>query len=191
MSGFHDPTRGPRGREAEDGRIRRAFDLISKLFRERGVPPGVIYVYPFATAPLNHVVLYGQTITNAQSLYPDLWDVADSTWKSGSDLVCPDLRGRIPVGLDNMGGSDAGRLSVANTMGGTGGTETHTLTSAQVPALGPSGGGSFVKDGSGAAYMAAAGTYGPFNVTGTTTGSGGSHPNMQPYILLNWIMKLK
>jgi microcystin-dependent protein len=42
----------------------------------------------------------------------------------------------VPAGLDNMGGSDAGRLSLANTLGTTGGSETVTLTSAQsgVPA---------------------------------------------------------
>ncbi len=42
----------------------------------------------------------------------------------------------MPAGLDNMGGSDAGRLSLANTLGTTGGSETVTLTSAQsgVPA---------------------------------------------------------
>jgi microcystin-dependent protein len=36
----------------------------------------------------------------------------------------PDLRGRTPVAVDNMGGTDAGRLSATNTLGGTGGTES-------------------------------------------------------------------
>ncbi len=52
---------------------------------------------------------------------------------SGGLFALPDLRGRGPVGLDNMGGTDAGRLSVANTLGETGGTQTHTLTSAEMP----------------------------------------------------------
>lgn len=46
----------------------------------------------------------------------------------------PDLRGRAPFGLDNAGGSDAGRLAVANTLGLTGGAETITLALTEVPA---------------------------------------------------------
>jgi microcystin-dependent protein len=45
----------------------------------------------------------------------------------------PDLRGRVTVGLDNMGGSDAGRLSVANTLGGTGGAESANLAVGELP----------------------------------------------------------
>lgn len=36
----------------------------------------------------------------------------------------PDKRGRLSIPLDNMGGTDAGRLSMANTLGGTGGSNT-------------------------------------------------------------------
>lgn len=43
----------------------------------------------------------------------------------------PDLRGRVTAGLDNMGGVDAGRLSIANTLGTTTGADTHTLTAAE------------------------------------------------------------
>jgi microcystin-dependent protein len=54
----------------------------------------------------------------------------------------PDLRGRIPVGLDNMGGSSAGVLINAgemkgglngNTLGACGGESTHKLVSTEVP----------------------------------------------------------
>jgi microcystin-dependent protein len=47
-----------------------------------------------------------------------------------------DKRGRVGVGLDNMGGSDAGRLAGANTLGRAGGAETVVLTQAQIPAHG-------------------------------------------------------
>jgi microcystin-dependent protein len=40
----------------------------------------------------------------------------------------------VLVGLDNMGGTDAGRLSTANTLGTTGGSETVTLDSNNLPA---------------------------------------------------------
>ena len=45
----------------------------------------------------------------------------------------PDYRGRVFLGLDNQGGSDAGRLSAANTLGGSGGAETHTLATTNLP----------------------------------------------------------
>jgi microcystin-dependent protein len=50
----------------------------------------------------------------------------------------PDLRGRAIAGVDNMGGSAASRLtstvlSASNTLGATGGTQTHTMSSGEMP----------------------------------------------------------
>ena len=45
----------------------------------------------------------------------------------------PDYRGRTFLGIDNMGGSDAGRLSAANTLLGTGGAETITVGQTNLP----------------------------------------------------------
>lgn len=47
----------------------------------------------------------------------------------------PDLRGRVIMGLDNMGASSANVVvdASADTVGGTLGTETHTLTEAELP----------------------------------------------------------
>jgi microcystin-dependent protein len=194
----------------------------------------------------------------SDDVYPDLCSLLQSTYGAqvGTSYRLPDLRGRVPVGLDNMGGTDAGRLSVANTRGGSGGAETHTLTSAQIPAhshpntlssatvassthkhaegnlataigavnsnpatLGyqasasqPSGRG----PASVSSYVLQAlsvydGFYGPLpfnhytrvygdtsnNATTTTVGitnqnntdGGGPHNNMQPYLLINYIIK--
>src|SRR5690606_15176336 len=83
---------------------------------------------------------------NAQAVsrdtYADLYQVIGTTFGSGDGSTTfnvPDLRGRVPVGLDNMGASDAGRLAAANTLGGTGGAETHTLTVAEMPSHGHNG----------------------------------------------------
>lgn len=67
---------------------------------------------------------------------------AESTGEKGALVVAPygvgngtttfnlpDERGRVPVAPDDMGGSDAGRISkAAQQLGGTGGEETHKLT---------------------------------------------------------------
>ena len=44
-----------------------------------------------------------------------------------------DYRGRVGVGLDNMGTVDAGRLAGVNTLGASGGTETFTMIEGNLP----------------------------------------------------------
>lgn len=57
---------------------------------------------------------------------------------AGNPLV-PDARGRTTAGKDNMGGAVAGRLTAADggvngtQLGATGGSQTHALTTAQMP----------------------------------------------------------
>jgi len=90
------------------------------------VPPGTLVPYYGAesTVPAGWLLARGQTYDTA--LYFGLFRVLGSS-------TLPDLRGRVAVGLDNMGGSDAGRLGAANTLGGVGGAETVTLTATELP----------------------------------------------------------
>ncbi len=113
----------------------------------------------------------------------------------------PNLRGNVPAGLDNMGGTAANRINTGvnsgQTIGALGGEQTHTLTTAEMPAhthpvsyaLGDGTasvdgtaitGNSHVLGGAPEVYNA---TY------ATATGGGGSHNNLQPYMLVNWIIK--
>ena len=51
-------------------------------------------------------------------------------------LTIPDKRGRASAGLDNLGGTAAGRLTLTpdgQTLGATGGAQTHTLTMSEMP----------------------------------------------------------
>lgn len=100
-------------------------------------PIGMITAYAGSTAPTNWQLCYGQAIS--RTTYSSLFAVLGTTYGAGDGSTTfnlPDLRGRTVAGVDNMGGTDAGRLSTANTLGTTTGTETVTLTSAQsgVPA---------------------------------------------------------
>jgi microcystin-dependent protein len=100
-------------------------------------PIGMITPYAGSTAPTNWQLCYGQAIS--RTTYASLFAIIGTAYGVGDGTTTfnlPDLRGRTVAGLDNMGGSDAGRLSTANTLGTTTGTETVTLTSAQsgVPA---------------------------------------------------------
>ena len=75
----------------------------------------------------------GQAVS--RSTYPALYLAIGDTWGAGDGATTfnvPDFRGRDLRGLDNMGGTDAGRIGAANTLGGTGGTGT--ITTSHLPA---------------------------------------------------------
>jgi microcystin-dependent protein len=150
-----------------------------------------------------------------------LFSVLSTTYGAGDGSTTfnvPDMRGRVPAGLDNMGGSAASRLtatvlSAANTLGATGGTQTHTMTTAEMPVhthtqnahghtiVNPSTGNTILYMGNGASGFAdqwgqggqgglSSGT--PIQSTTATNqnaGSGSAHLNTQPTIVLNYIIK--
>lgn len=73
----------------------------------------------------------------SRTTYADLFEHFGTTFGAGDGSTTfnlPDSRGRVLVALDNQGGSDAGRLVVANTLGGSGGEETHVLTGGELAA---------------------------------------------------------
>ena len=156
----------------------------------------------------------GATRANADTepLYTLLWNSMSnleapvSTGRGGTasddfiankTLTLPDARGRVVAGKDEMGGSAASRLTnagagiVGTTLGVAGGSQTHTLTEAQLAShahsaayasasISPDGG-----LGSGQPFISAV-------VSGNTgaAGSGNAHNNTQPTIVLNKIIKL-
>jgi len=83
-------------------------------------------------------------------------------------------------------GYDSGQTEF-DTLEETGGAKTHSLTSAEIPShthnfVSPSFGLNNFTDSSGAATMAVSGNNVWF--TGTTTGSGAAHNNLQPYVVV-------
>lgn len=100
------------------------------------VPVGMIAFYGGTSAPDGWLFCYGQAIS--RTTYSDLYALYSTTYGNGDGSTTfnlPDLRGRVIAGKDNMGGSSANRLTDAvsesldgDTLGDTGGEETHTLT---------------------------------------------------------------
>lgn len=89
---------------------------------------GSIIEYIGTAAPSSKwLLMTGQTVTDAQTLYPDWWAVIPASMKSGANAIMPDTRGRVSVGL-NTGDTDF------NVIGKTGGAKTHTLLSTEMPA---------------------------------------------------------
>ena len=170
-------------------------------------PTGVILPYGGASAPTDFLLCHGQSVST--STYADLHAVIGYTYGgSGSNFNLPDIRGRVVAGQDDMGGSSANRLTNqsgglnGDTLGATGGSETHTLSTAQMPSHTHTGEVQVREDYNG----------NPNNVTLTktplgfgdtrgsntasapavdlnNTGGGQAHNNVQPTIILNYIIK--
>ena len=161
------------------------------------VPAGAVMPFAGTTEPSGWLLCFGQTIS--RTTYSALFNAIGTTYGSGdgsTTFALPDLRGRVVAGQDDMGGTSANRLTGqsggvdGDVMGGTGGAETHTLTTAQIPAHShgwtytTGGGGNTSGSGVPPHNSAPAGSGGTDN-----TGGGGAHNNVQPTIILNYIIK--
>lgn len=111
------------------------------------IPLGGALPFFGTTAPNSSFVLpYGQAIS--RSTYSALFSIFSTTFGVGDGSTTfniPDLRGRVIAGKDDMGGSSANRLTDADdglngdTLGDTGGGETQSLATANLPAYIPEG----------------------------------------------------
>lgn len=147
-----------------------------------------------STVPTGWLLCDGRIFLTSD--YLPLFQVFGYTYGgSGGSFRIPDFRGRTVVGLDNLGGVSAGRLTdpQASILGGVFGQEYVTLTEPNLPAHAHGYTDTYVADGVGTAV-------GPvstnttsrlvtLNKTTSPTGSGVAHYNVQPSIAVNWIVK--
>lgn len=168
---------------------------VSRAVAGGNVPPGTVMPDAGSSAPAGWLHCFGQTVSRAT--YSAIFARLSTTYGAGdgsTTFALPDLRGRVVAGQDDMGGSSADRLTNqsgglnGDTLGAVGGVETHALTSAQNAA----------HTHTFAVYAPVAGTIlaqgvdsGAQNGTETTSssGSGDAHNNVQPTIILNYIIK--
>ena len=157
------------------------------------MPTSTILPYAGSAAPTGYFLCDGSA--KSRTTYASLFAIIGTTYGVGDGSTTfniPDLRGRVIAGQDDMGGSSANRLTGqsggvdGDILGGSGGSETHTLSTAQMPShshtysahtgLGASGSG-------GAAQLS--------STSANTSSSGGdqAHNNVQPTIILNYIIK--
>ena len=97
-------------------------------------PAGIVTPFAGSSAPTGWLLCFGQAVS--RTTYATLFTAISTTYGTGDGSTTfnlPDLRGRVIAGIDNMGGTDAGRLDVANTAGTTTGSQYVTLSSANLP----------------------------------------------------------
>lgn len=147
-------------------------------------PAGVVLPFAGSTAPTGWLLCFGQAVS--RTTYAALFTALGTSYGAGdgsTTFALPDLRGRIPGGKDNMGGSAASRLTTGgsgvngSTLGAVGGAEIHTLTNAQLPSQTLGTGGSTIARGSTVSDL-------------QLIGNGQAHNNTQPTIVLNYIIKI-
>lgn len=178
------------------------------------VPSGAVSPYAGASEPTGWLFCRGQTIS--RTTYAALFAAIGTTYGAGdgsTTFTLPDLRGRVVAGQDDMGGTSANRLTGlsggvdGDVLGAAGGAETHTLTEAQLAAhrhfvaaaVSTSVGSPTLSNTQQVAQTNNTGGNGTYNLQGTSpdatvgrsssTGNGDAHNNVQPTIILNYIIK--
>lgn len=160
-------------------------------------PPGVIVQFAGSNSPAGWLMANGtqqpiaaytslyNTITNGGTVFPYGPNTNGFSGAGSTHFRLPNLIGRVPVGID------PGQPEF-DVLGKTGGNKTHTLTTAQLPAHTHT---VFAISSNPASFPS------PFGLGMTTlttsdadkptgsTGSGDPHNNLQPYIVLNYIIK--
>ena len=160
------------------------------------VPTGSLLPYAGASAPAGYLFCFGQAVSRAT--YAALFTALSTLHGAGDGSTTfnlPDLRGRAVAGKDDMGGTSANRLTGlsggvdGDVLGGSGGAESHLLLTAEMPSHTHTFtyGTNDVNGGGGSFPMYNAGS---IVKTTSAIGGGGAHNNIQPTLILNYIIKL-
>ena len=147
-----------------------------------GAPTGTVSAFAGSAAPTDYLLCDGTVVS--RTTYATLFSVISTTYGAGdgsTTFKLPDLRGRVVAG---MGGS---LLSGTDAVADVGGAKDHTLSINEMPAHDHGGSGSQVIT-SGTNLQIS--NTGAFNFGALPSQGGGqAHNNIQPTIILNYIIK--
>lgn len=162
--------------------------LSGYIYLGNDVPVGAICSYSGDEIPNDYLLCDGSSLL--RSTYPDLFSVIGTKYGSIDDLHfnLPDLRNRVGVGKSSS--------SPFNILGNTGGETSHKLTIAEMPShehalntnincTGFGNGNSLVRGAGGTTEWKDNESY------IKSSGGGTAHNNMQPYLIVNYIIKAK
>lgn len=146
--------------------------VLGSIGGSGAVPPGTIAMWATGTAPTGWLICDGSAFSGAT--YPNLQAALGGT-------TLPNLAGRFPLGKNG-----------SHAIGTTGGAETHTLSTNEMPAHahGFSNGGQALGNGAGTNANVTFGGGGFVLINGTDAqGLSQAHNNMPPYLTVNFIIK--
>lgn len=188
---------------------------VSQLGGSAGVPVGTIVDFAGSVIPSGWLVCGGQSVSRTE--YATLFAVIGTAYGSisGTTFNLPDCRGRVAAGRDFDSGGLAGRLTTLSpngtTLGAQGGAQSVVLTQAQLAAHTHTGStssagahthsvgvvfndhntpntGGEVGLATEAGQTGSAGAH-THTMNLDSTGSNEAHPNVQPTILFNKLIK--
>lgn len=151
---------------------------------------GEIKMWSTTTAPTGWQICDGTALNRTTEAA--LFAVIGTTYGVGNGSTTfnvPNMKGRVFVGYDSS-------QTEFDAMGETGGAKTHTLTSGEMPShnhpMQGTGGTGALTDGTGTTNYNVSGTtttYGFKTNQPSSTGGGGAHNNLQPYLTGTYIIK--
>lgn len=149
------------------------------------VPCGAVLPFAGTSIPSNWLLCDGSAVS--RSTYADLFSKIGTTFGSGDGSTTfnlPNLKGKVPVGLD-------GTQTEFDTLGETGGAKTHTLVTSEIPSHTHGVRGVTTSTGSDTGAYRLTGSNVQFvaNITSESEGGGGAHNNLQPYLVLRFIIR--
>ena len=150
-------------------------------------PIGSTKMYFGTTEPTGYKFVNGQALSRTE--YAELFNLIGTTYGAGDESTTfnlPDMSGKVPVGLNV-------NKEWFNQLGKTGGSEEVTLTIEQIPSHYHEYSIIYRHQDGLTTNTFRAGAEGPDKTTFNTepVGGGQAHTNLQPYITVNYIMKVK
>jgi microcystin-dependent protein len=157
----------------------------------RATAVGAMQIWTTDTAPTGWTLCAGGTLS--RTTYSNLFDRIGTVYGTGdgsTTFTLPDMRGRMALGQDDMGGSSANRVvaTEADTLGSAHGAETITLDTTQIPSHSHTLSLRLQSTTNGAGGQIAETGGSNAGPTGST-GGGLPHNNMPPNLTLNFIIK--
>ena len=194
------------------------YQAAHKSYVDLFMPAGVITQYVGTAAPAGWRLCDGTLYNAADATYARLWATIGTTYGGSgiNSFAVPDLKGRVPVGygagtglttrsLNDKGGAETHVLTEAQLAShthiqnshGHAATPTGSLGGAfEVFGIGPTVGGgafsTFQVDYTQVNNVLSQNDLKPQNATATNqnTGSNQAHNNMQPFVVVSYIIKL-
>jgi microcystin-dependent protein len=167
---------------------------LSVILADFVAPIGSMILWPALIPPAHYLTCDGTSYVRAGAGFEALFAAIGTTFGSadGAHFNVPDMRGRVAVGQDGA----AGRLAANDVLGNSAGAETHALSKTEVPE-GIAWSNADVFDGqvaSGTSFHAprivnATGSWD--NINSNSPGTAEPHSSMQPYLIVNYVIRFQ